>query len=179
VKIKLTPELAYIIGLWRKCRTKEGIGVHGPQDLLEIFSKEVIEKGLTTADKMLSGEKKVYFYHSKYRKFFQKVEEEQCERFKYLNEYAANYLAGLFDCVGEIDDKGFVYINNANTNDEILLIRLGFGARRKNKHVVIEKPAAFLAFIKNYVKRFNGHPAFEYTKKKKAGHRDQQKVDDL
>ncbi len=167
MKIKLTPELAYIIGLWRKSRIHEGIGVHGNKEIIETFSKEVIENGLTTSDKLLSDEKKVYFYHTAYRKFFQSVEEEQLERFKYLNEYAANYFAGVFDASGKIDEKGFVYINKANRNDEILLIRLGFGARWRNDHLVIEKPRAFLAFIKNYVKRFNGHPAFQYVKVKR------------
>ena len=86
MKIKLTPELAYIIGFWRKRRTFEGIGVRGDKEHVEIFSKEVLEKGLTTPDKLLSEDKKVWFFHSAYRKFFQDIEKEQLERFKYLNE---------------------------------------------------------------------------------------------
>lgn len=164
MKVKLTPELAYLIGLWRKCHSREGLGVFGEEEILQLFSKTVLELGLTTSDKLLSEDKKVYFYHSAYRKFFQEVEEDQFERFKYLNEYAANYLAGLFDAVGEIDDKGIVYLKKANRNDEMLLLRLGFGTRWTNDYLVIKKPKAFLAFIKNYVKRFSNHPAFEYLK---------------
>ncbi len=167
MKVKLTPELSYLIGFWRKCHSKEGLGMYGDNNILELFTKTVLELGLTTSDKLLTEEKKVYFYHTAYRKFFQEVEEDQFERFKYLNEYAANYLAGLFDCVGEISEKGFVSLKKANRNDEMLLMRLGFGARWRDDHLVIEKPRAFLAFIKNYVKRFNGHPAFQYVKRKR------------
>ena len=168
MKVKLSPELSYIIGLWRKCRTKEGIGVYGGNEIIGIFSKEAIEKGLTTSDKLLIDEEKAYFYHTAYRKFFQSIEEEQLERFKYLNEYAASYLAGMFDAAGEITDKGIVGLKKANRNDEMLLIRLGFGARWRDTHLVIEKPKAFLAFIKNYVKKFSGHPVFQYVSAKKA-----------
>src|SRR5271157_4405037 len=108
MKIKLTPELSYIIGLWRKSRCSEGLGVEGNKSILEIFSQEALEKQLTTSDKMLTGDEKVYFYHTAYRKFFQQIEKEQLERFKYLNEYAANYLAGMFDAAGAIDQRGVV-----------------------------------------------------------------------
>jgi len=172
MKIKLTPELAYIIGFWRKRRTFEGVGIRGDDSQLGLFGKEVLDKELTSPDKLLADENRVYFYHSAYRKFFQDIEQEQLERFKYLNEYAANYLGGLFDSVGGIDEKGVVYLEKMNRQDEMLLLRLGFGARWKKERLVIEKPRAFLAFIKSYVKMFRGHKAFEYIKnngKRKKG----------
>ena len=108
MKIKLTPDLSYLIGLWRKTRSPEGLGVVGNEQLLELFTAEVLAKEMTTTDKLLTEENKVYFYHTAYRKFFQQIEKEQLERFKYLNEYAANYLAGLFDAVGNVDSKGIL-----------------------------------------------------------------------
>jgi len=164
MKIKLTPELSYIIGLWRKSRAFEGIGVRGDKTLLEVFSKEVLDKQLTTSDKLLSDEDKVYFYHTAYRKFFQEVEAEQLERFKYLNEYAANYLAGIFDSAGNIDEKGVVSIYKTTRQDEMMLLRLGFVTRRMGERLAVEKPLVFLAFIKNYVKIKKDHKAFEYVK---------------
>jgi len=163
MKIKLTPELAYIIGFWRKRRTFEGLGIKGDRERIETFTKEVLEKGLTTPDKLLSVDERVWFFHSAYRKFFQDIEMEQLERFKYLNEYAASYLGGLFDSVGGIDDKGIIYFEKANRQDEMLLLRLGFGARRQKERLMVEKPLAFLTFIKNYVKIFAGHKVFEYV----------------
>lgn len=166
MKVKLTPELAYIIGFWRKRRTFEGLGVRGDETSLQIFSQEVLEKGLTASNKLLNDEKKVYFFHSAYRKFFQEVEKEQLERFKYMNEYAANYLAGIFDSTGEIDDFGKVCINKANREDEMLLLRLGFSSRRREDRLVVSNPKAFLLFIKNYVKRFKDDKVFDYVKAK-------------
>jgi len=164
MKIKLTPELAYIIGFWRKRRTFEGLGIRGDKERIETFTKEVLEKGLTPPDKLLSEDERVWFFHSAYRKFFQDIEKEQLERFKYLNEYAASYLGGLFDSVGGIDDRGIVYLEKANRQDEMLLLRLGFGARWQKERLMVEKPLAFLAFIKNYVKIYAGHTVFEYVK---------------
>jgi len=167
MKIKLTPELSYVIGLWRKNRTMDGIGVKGSDDLLSLFSKEVLDKELTTSDKLLSGEGKVYFYHTAYRKFFQQVEKEQLERFKYLNEYASNYLAGIFDSVGEIDDKGIVSLSSASKMDEMMLLRLGFQSRRRKDRLIIERPVVFLKFIRNYVKLHKEHKAFSYLNDRK------------
>jgi len=164
MKIKLTPELAYIIGFWRKRRTFEGVGIRGEKQHLETFSSEVIGKGLTTPDKLLSEDNRVWFFHSAYRKFFQDIEAGQLERFRYLNEYAANYLGGMFDSVGGIDERGIVYLEKTNKQDEMLLLRLGFGSRWQKDRLVVEKPRAFLAFIKNYVKIYAGHRVFEYVK---------------
>ncbi len=167
MKIKLTPELSYLIGLWRKSRSFEGLGVKGKDSVLEIFSKEAISQGLVTSDKILTGEDKVYFYHSAYRKFFQEVEKNQLERFKYLNDYAANYLAGMFDAVGSIDEHGVVSFSKMNKEDEILLLRLGFNTKRKSGALVIERPLVFLAFIKNYTRLFKDNKIFEYVNSKK------------
>jgi hypothetical protein len=167
MKIKLTPELSYVIGLWRKARCPEGLGVIGRKDLLEIFTVEALEKELTTSDKLLTEENKVYFYHSAYRKFFQQIEKEQLERFKYLNEYAANYLAGLFDAVGEVDERGLVSLSSMGRQDAMMLLRLGFGTRKRGDRLVMERPVVFLAFIKDHVKVMKGHKVFEYVKSKK------------
>lgn len=166
MKIKLTPELSYVIGLWRKARTTEGIGVKGDESVMSVFSKEIIEQELATPDKIQSEEDRVFFYHTSYRKFFQQIEKEQLERFKYLNEYAANYLAGIFDSSGEIDDKGIVSLGNISSQDEMMLLRLGFVVRRRGKRAIIEKPLLFLTFIKNYVKVFGGHSVFSLIKAK-------------
>lgn len=164
MKIKLTPELSYLIGLWRKSRCKDGLGVEGDKIVLELFSKEALEKQLTTPDKMLSGEDKVYFYHTAYRKFFQQIEAEQLERFKYLNEYAANYLAGMFDSSGWIDERGVVSIGQSTKQDEMMMLRLGFVAKRRGDRLIIDRPVVFLTFIKNYVKKYKDHKVFSYIR---------------
>jgi hypothetical protein len=166
MKIRLTPELSYIIGLWRKRRLQEGIGVYGDEDFLSVFSNEAIGQELITSDKIQFGESKVYFYHTAYRKFFQTIVKDEIERFCYLNEYAANYLAGTFDAVGEIDEKGIVKMSKMNRQDEMMLLRLGFPSKRTADVLVIERPVLFLAFIKAFVKVKKNHKAFEYVGKK-------------
>ncbi len=166
MKIRLSPELSYIIGFWRKRRTKDGIGIYGEQTQLEIFSKGILDTGLTTPDKMLNDDDKIYFYHTAYRKFFQQIEKEQLDRYRYLNDYAASYLAGIFDSCGGIDEKGFVYLSKANKQDEMMLLRLGFGTKSKADRLVIERPVAFLTFIKNYVRIFKDHKVFGLIGKK-------------
>ncbi len=169
MKIKLTPELSYIIGLWSKRRCQEGLGIDAGKELQEIFAKHVLDQNLTTSDKLLSDEKKIYFYHGKYRKFFQEIDAEKLERYKYINEYSANYLAGMFDAVGGISEQGVIYLEKFGNADEILLLRLGFPARKMEGKMVIWRPKAFLAFIKNYTNVFSNHPAMGMVKKKRRG----------
>lgn len=167
MKIKLTPELSYLIGLWRKRMSFEGLGVKGSPRLIQVFSKEVIDLGMTTPDKLVSEEKRIYFYHTAYRRFFGDIEKEQLERFKYMNEYAANYLAGLFDAVGDISEDGVVSFIKLGKQDELLLLRLGFHLRKRGDRLIVEKPVIFLAFIKNYVKLFKDHKIFGMLEKLK------------
>jgi len=168
MKIKLTPELSYIIGLWRKNKCFDGLGVYGNKDVLEVFTKEVMDRGIAASDKILSGDEKVYFYHTAYRRFFQEVEKEQLERFKYLNEYAASYLAGMFDSIGGVDARGVVYLGKATRQDEMMLLRLGFQTRKKGDYLIIERPLVFLAFIKNYVKIKKEDKVFELVRGRSA-----------
>ncbi|MGV8176186.1 MAG: hypothetical protein ACP5NX_00075 [Candidatus Bilamarchaeaceae archaeon] len=171
MKIKLTPELAYIIGLWKNSRSKQGLGVKSSgKEVLEIFTTEALAykdemgKPMATSDKMLTTEDEVYFYHTAYKKFFTSVLDEQLERFKYINEYAASLLAGMFDSTGEVDDKGFVKLHHTTKGDEMMLLRLGFPAKRQEGALVIGKPRAFLAFIKNYVKTKRNEEIFKLVK---------------
>lgn len=164
MKIKLSPELSYLIGFWRKRRSQEGFGVYGDEKQLELFTKELLTLQIATAEKILTKEDMVFTHNTAYKKFFHEIEEEELERFKYLNEYAANYVAGIFDSVGRIDEKGFVRITKINKQDEMLFLRLGFMTKRMKDGVVIGKPRAFLAFIKNYVKLHAEHPAFKLVK---------------
>jgi len=162
MKIKLTPKLAYLIGFWRKRNSYEGVGVKGEEKYLELFTKEVLDQKITEANKILTVDDKVYFHHTSYKKFFKQIEKEECERFKYLNEYAASYIAGIFDSVGEIDEeKGIVMLKKARKNDEIMLYRLGFGCKWNEGKLIITRPRAFLRFIKNYVKLYATHKIFK------------------
>lgn len=169
MKIKLTPELAYLIGFWHKRRSQDGLGVYGEQKHLELFIEQAmglpLEPKIATPEKLITKEDTVFTHNTAYRKFFQEVEAEELERFKYMNEYAANYLAGFFDAVGIIDEqKGIVKLGKFNKQDELLFLRLGFIAKRTKDGTVIGRPRAFLAFIKNYVKLHKDSKVFQMIK---------------
>ena len=52
MKIRLTPQLAYIIGLWKTRRTKEGIGIVGGRKIVEVFLKKIIDAKIAQPDKI-------------------------------------------------------------------------------------------------------------------------------
>jgi len=153
MEIKLTPRLAYVIGLWKTRRTKEGIGIFGGEGIREVFLKGVLGLKLMEARKIQMHENKIFFYHSAYRAFFEGIVKDQCERFAYRNDYAANYLAGMFDGVGGFDkERGVAYLAVGSMHDEMLLWRLGFRAKKEGKRVMIGKPEEFFEFVKPYLK---------------------------
>ena len=153
MKVRLTPELAYIIGLWKTRKTKEGIGVEGGPELLSAFVKGSLDAKLTTSNKLLTEEDKAYFYHSAYRRFFQEVLERENEAFKHKNEFCASFLAGLFDSRGGYSHDGkTVYLSHADKIDEFVVLNAGFKAKLiKNKMIILDK-SDFLSFISKYRK---------------------------
>ena len=167
MKTKLTPELSYIIGLWSRRRSVEGVGITAPPEILQVFVQQALELALTASDKLLIDGDKAYFYHAKYRKFFQQVEEDKLERYKYMNEYSASYLAGVFDGAGGITENGVIYIEKFTPADEILLLRLGFPIKKASGKMLIGKPKLFLTLIKNYTRVFASHPVMDLLKKSK------------
>ena len=156
MKLKLEPPLCYVIGVWKEARGKEGIGVKGEGEILECFSQAVLDTKLTEPNKLLTGEDSVYFYHTAYRRFFQKIIDDELDRFKYKNEYSANFFAGLFDAMGRIED-GTVYLSKFTRKDEMVLYRLGFRMLRKDGKLYFARPLLFLAFIKPFTRRYAAH----------------------
>ncbi len=152
MKIKLTPSLAYFIGLWKERRTVEGIGVKGPEEIQAAFVHSAIENKLAEPGKILAGEESIYFYHTAQRKFFQKVIEEELERFKYKNEYSANFLAGIFDGCGGTTAGGKVYLAGIGKADQMMLSRLGFNLVKIRGAFFITRPAKFLILIKPFTR---------------------------
>lgn len=153
MKIKLTPELSYIIGLWKSRRTPEGIGIIGNEDLTNVFALSLVKADITTPEKIQMRKDRVFFYHSKYRTFFQNVLRERLDIFKYKNDYSAAYFAGLFDARGGYNPDGkTVYIAKCDEQDEMILLRLGFKVKLiKNKLIIVDTDE-FLKFIKPFRK---------------------------
>ena len=153
MKIKLTPELSYIIGLWRGRKAKEGLGVFGSDDVIQVFSMEVIKQGLTPPNKLQMRDERAFFYHSKLRLFFQEIAKERLERYKYENKFSASYLAGRFDSTGGYNnDNKSIYLAQSDKVDEMVILRLGFKAKLVGKKIIIIDKEKFLDYIKHFRK---------------------------
>ena len=151
MKIKNTPQLAYLIGLWKGRRISKGIGIRGSGEIREIFLKECMKALKIPPEKMQLGEDEVFFYHSVYRKYFEETEKNQVDLFRKRNNYSASYLAGMFDSCGGIE-KDTPYLAHASYQDQMLMELLGFRTRFKRGKLVILTPREFIAFVKDFLK---------------------------
>ena len=153
MKVKLSSGLAYIIGLWKARRTREGIGIVGNSHMQEIFIKCLLDEKIAAPEKIRLQGESVIFHHSAYREFFREFASEPHERMKSRNDKSAAYLAGLFDGCGGVKN-GIPYFARMSPEDEMLVARLGFVYLRMREKVIIAKRDAdeFMYFVKPYLK---------------------------
>lgn len=149
MKIKLSPDMSYIIGLWKYNRTREGIGIVGGEEERMAFSAAALRAGLAEASHLQLRGDRVFFYHTAYRNFFDLTLERQDEAFCHLNDYAAAFFGGLFDAVGGVRE-GIPYLMRCDKKDEMALLRLGFRLERAGGVAAVMPGAMFLKFIKHW-----------------------------
>jgi hypothetical protein len=119
--------------------------------MIEAFIQSCLGLKLTEIKKILYAENEAFFYNSAMQKFFLQVWKERPERFKYGNEYAAAYLAGVFDAVGEVSG-GKLALRHIDVVDKTLLANLRMRPAEGRGFVFIGKEKAFLKFVSPYVK---------------------------
>ncbi|VVC01220.1 Uncharacterised protein [uncultured archaeon] len=142
MKFTMNPARAYLLGLWKGRRTKEGVGVEGHREVCEAFLKTCLDEKLAEPDKVkyLEGPvHKCYFYHSALRAWLDEEMEKRGDRFRFKNEFAASYFAGLFDGKGGFAASGdgdIPYIVGDEV-DEMVLLRLGFRAKKEGSKIGI------------------------------------------
>ena len=131
MKIKFNPDIAYFTGLWKSRKIREGVGISGDSELQQIFVSEAIKTLGIPPEKIQVKEEKVFFYHSAYRKYLEKVADDELEIFKWRNSFSLNFVAGLFDGCGCVDvERGTVFFTKVSDADQLLMERLGLGFRR-------------------------------------------------
>ena len=156
MKFAMSPARAYLLGLWKGRRTKEGVGVEGHREVCETFLKICLDERLCQPDKVKYEEgavHKCYFYNSAVRAWLQGEMEKREERLRFRNEFAASYFAGLFDGKGgffEIKGEKFCYLIGDRT-DEIVLLRLNFRVKKERGKIAILSQD-FYGWIKPYLK---------------------------
>ena len=156
MKFTMNPARAYLLGLWKGRRTKEGVGVEGHREVCEAFLKLCLDEKLCQPDKVKYEEgemHKCYFYNSAVRAWLDSEMEKRQERLRFKNEFAANYFAGLFDGKGGWWDDGkekFCYVIGDRT-DEMILLRLDFRVKKERGKIAIISQD-FYGWIMPYLK---------------------------
>ena len=150
MKIKFNPEIAYFAGFWKTRRISEGVGISGDAEAQQIFISEAIKTLGIPPKKIQVKGKKVFFYHSAYRKYLEKVVKDELDIFKWRNKFASKFIAGIFDGCGEVDEKiGAVYFTKATSADELVMERLGFVMKRIGRRLYVSAKHIPL-FISNF-----------------------------
>ena len=138
MKIKFNPNVAYLTGLWKTRKVREGVGISADAELQQIFISEAIKTLGIPPEKIQIRGTKVFFYHSAYRRYLEKVAEDELEIFKWRNEFALMFVAGIFDGCGVVDLKnGTLYFTCATDADQLLLERLGVKTKRLGRNLYI------------------------------------------
>lgn len=146
-----------MLGIFQ-CNPDNEVGVvTESHELVQKFAKLLIEEFGVEPNKILIqelGERtSVMTYNSRIKKLFNAALERKLKTYKWKNEYSANYVAGLFDCIGGVDKQG-VYLKNLSQSDGMLLENLQFHTFQKGLKSYFVNANTFIAFIKDYSLRF-------------------------
>ncbi len=154
MKFTMSPVRAYLLGLWKSRRTKEGVGVEGRAELCEAFLQLCLQEKLCQPDKVQYREErreadgkagigpphKCFFYNTALRTWLDEELKKREERLKYRNGFAASYFAGVFDARGGWADSTsgvrMPFLSGDRT-DEIVLLRLGFRVKKERGKLAI------------------------------------------
>ena len=147
MKMKLSNELAWLIGFWKMRKAKKGIGVFGDEDVQQRFVKEVLRMKIVPPDKIIASGNEVWFRHVKLENFFKRTVLQQTDIFNRPNKLTVSFLKGMYESAGKDN-----VIRNATFQDSMMIERLGFYTRYKGKNVVISatKIDDFLSFLKRF-----------------------------
>ena len=151
MRIKLTPKISYIVGVTKYCGVGNGIGIKGRGPLQRAFAQGAIEAGIASPDKMVVKTASIRFYHSTYKAFISKMQKEAVDKYKHHNDYAAAYLAGIFDSVGMMEE-GRACLRKCDRMDDAIFENLGFGIRNEGGKLRVGHWEQFLKFVSGFRK---------------------------
>ena len=143
IPMKLTKNIAELVGFWKMRQTRAGVGIIGNFDLQEKFVKLVLSAKLVPPDKIVTSPHAIWFSNIKIRNFFQKTVRDQGEIFSRRNPISAAYLRGIYESAGEGQT-----ISEASFQDQLLIERLGFTTKKGGKTIYIRDIENFKNFIK-------------------------------
>ncbi len=130
MKTKLKPKICYLAGLLSKSgEVKNAIGITTSIEEIEHRFLDICLKELKIEPNKIIIEdnqrsRHIFFYNSRLRKELDKIIERETIIFKYRNEYSANYIAGMYDIAGHIQN-GSLVINKLSPKDQMMFENLG------------------------------------------------------
>jgi hypothetical protein len=157
-KLKLSPRVAYMLAIYSYSGSG-AIGVMSKHEAVTArFLKLVMEEYGIEPNRILFEETEqgqlAYFYNSKLQKLFEKTLERKEVVFKYKNDYSAAYFAGIYDERGSKGSRQYC-IEGLRADDSLLLERLGFHTKWKNRRAYITNGVTFIEFIRPFSARFS------------------------
>ncbi|EQD34741.1 hypothetical protein B2A_12684 [mine drainage metagenome] len=152
-KLKLNPNVSYILGACSHT-INEYIGIRSRYEkVVEKFVKLSMDEFGIEPNKVLISEEHgvsdVKFYNSKLKRLLADALERKTRLFKYRNDYSAEYVAGLFDVYGGINQKG-PYLISMDSGDLLILENIGIHTMQQGSKSYIINPSAFMGFIANH-----------------------------
>jgi hypothetical protein len=154
-KLAMSPDMSYMLGICSYGAEEPSIRVVSRSEaVIERFIRIAISELGVEPQKIVIGEEpeggsevhSALFYHSTAKRLMKKALEEREQLFKYKNDYAGSYLAGLFDARGHGSPKAIIS-GVRDMTDIIILERLGFRVNRSGK---VQNANDYLKFIKPY-----------------------------
>jgi hypothetical protein len=150
-KLAMSPDMSYMLGICSFGKDEPSIKVISrSDDVIERFVRIALSELGIEAPKIIvteeEGLKQAMFFHSAAKRLMKKALDEREHIFKYKNDYAGSYLAGLFDARGHGSKKG-IMTGVRDMTDVIILTRLGFRVSRAGK---VQNANDYLKFITPY-----------------------------
>jgi hypothetical protein len=148
----MSPDMSYMLGLCSLGKDEPSISaVSRSDEVIERFVRMALGEFGIDPQKIVvteteDGLKKVLFYHSTAKRLMMRALDEREHIFKYKNEYAASYLAGLFDARGHGSPRGII-AGVRDMVDIIIMTRLGFRVSRAGR---VQNANDYLKFITPY-----------------------------
>ena len=147
----MSPDMSYMLGICSFGKDEPSIKVISrSEEVIERFIRIAISELGIEPQKIVVGEEEglhsAMFYHSTAKRLMKRALEEREHIFKYKNDYAGSYLAGLFDARGKGSTKGIIS-GVRDMTDIIIMTRLGFRVARSGK---VQNANDYLTFIRPY-----------------------------
>lgn len=139
MKLKLTPSICYMAGLFSRNKQKEkgAVGIQtGISELEQKFVEIALNEYGIDPKKIIieeddRGNRHVLFYHSRVSKQLKDITAREVHLFKKKDSLSSNYVAGMFDGGGHVTHTT-ITVSPISSSDAFMLQNLGIHTKGNN-----------------------------------------------